>query len=219
MNRLPLGLRLKREAHKKIADAQDLIVVEVYKKFNKAILHGGTGIWRCYSGLRFSDDLDFYLPRDNKKIEELFLDLKRKGFEIIKKKIGDRSVYSELKINRTSVQLEATFQEAKGVLADYEMSDGNLLSIFSLTPKNFIIEKIDTYLKRFKIRDLWDVFFLSRIAPPDEKLTESINQLIEHYKPPIDENDINSIIFEGIIPSSEEMITYIKRKFEVNKNG
>ena len=159
MIKIPLQAKLKREIHRRIAYAQDLIVNEVYFVFDKAVLHGGTAIWRCYNGKRFSEDLDFYLPNDKKKIEFLFENLKKVGFEIKKKKISENSIYSELELNRLLVRLEATFQKISGIICDYEMSDGNIISIYSLTPESFLVEKSKAYLKRFKVRDLWDVFF------------------------------------------------------------
>ena len=99
MERMPLQARLKREAHRKIAYAQDLIVKEVYSVFNNAVLHGGTAIWRCYNGKRFSEDLDFYFPKDMQKINLIFENLKKIGFEIKKKKISENSVYSELDLD------------------------------------------------------------------------------------------------------------------------
>ncbi len=211
--KIPLQTKLKREIHRKIAYAQDLIVKEVYSVLDKAVLHGGTGIWRCYSGKRFSEDLDFYFPNDRKKIEILFENLERVGFDIKKKKISDNSVYAELELERCPVRLEATFQKISGVLCDYEMSDGNILSIYSLTPESFLVEKSNTYLKRFKVRDLWDVFFLLKIIDNPQKIKE-IGILIKNYKKPIDEEDLKVILLEGIVPSANEMLEYIKRKWE-----
>ena len=213
MERIPLQLRLKREIHRRIAYAQDLIVKEVYSIFNTAVLHGGTAIWRCYNGKRFSEDLDFYLPYDKKKIEALFESFKKIGFEIKKKKISENSVYSELEINRVSVRFEATFQRISGVICDYEMSDGNIIAIYGLTPEMFLIEKSNAYLKRFKVRDLWDVFFFLRIVEKPHKIKE-IKDLIDGYKKPIDEDDLKVILLDGIVPSADEMINYIQRKWE-----
>src|SRR3989344_7495009 len=109
MIKIPLQARVKREIHRRLAYAQDLIVKEVYSVFDKAVLHGGTAIWRCYNGKRFSEDLDFYFPNDKKRIEVLFENLKKAGFEIKKRKISETSVYSELELNRILVRLEATF--------------------------------------------------------------------------------------------------------------
>lgn len=215
MEKTPLQIRLKRETHRKIAYAQDLIVKEVYSVFNKAVLHGGTAIWRCYYGKRFSEDLDFYLPGEREKINLLFENLKRIGFEIKKRKISERSLYSELELDRISVRLEATFQKASGIICDYELSNGSFLSIYSLSIEDFLIEKSRTYLKRFKIRDLWDVFFLLKnIQDKDIQKIKEIGELIKNYKKPIDEENLKIILLEGIIPSSEEMIQYTKRKWE-----
>ena len=212
MKKIPLQVRLKREVHRKIAYAQDLIVREVYQVFDKAVLHGGTGIWRCYSGKRFSEDLDFYLPNDKEKISKLFENLKRIGFRVNKKKISENSIYSELEYERTLIRLEATFQGIKGVICDYEMSDGNLVAIYSLTPEMFLGEKAATYLKRLKVRDLWDVFFLLKIV--DDSNIQEIGKLIQNYKSPIDKENLKVIMLEGIVPSAEEMLDYIKRKWE-----
>ncbi|MEK6917643.1 MAG: nucleotidyl transferase AbiEii/AbiGii toxin family protein [Nanoarchaeota archaeon] len=213
MIKIPLQTKLKREIHRKIAYAQDLIVKEVYSVFDKAVLHGGTAIWRCYDGKRFSEDLDFYLPKDRKKIDILFENLKKAGFEIKKRKISETSVYSELELNRLLIRLEATFQKISGIICDYEMSDGNIVSIYSLTPESFLSEKSNTYLKRFKVRDLWDVFFLLKIVENPGTIKE-VGNLINNYKKPIDEEDLKVILLEGIVPSADEMINYIKRKWE-----
>ena len=213
MIKIPLQTKLKREIHRKIAYAQDLIVNEVYLVFNKAVLHGGTAIWRCYNGKRFSEDLDFYLPNDKKKIEALFENLKKAGFNIKKRKISENSIYSELELNRLLVRLEATFQKISGIICDYEMSDGNIISIYSLTPESFLVEKSSAYLKRFKVRDLWDVFFLLKFVGDPEAIKE-IGNLIKNYKRPLDEGDLRVILLEGIVPSANEMIDYIKRKWE-----
>ena len=213
METLPLQLRLKREAHKKIAYAQDLIVKEVYAVFDKALLHGGTAIWRCYRGKRFSEDLDFYFPKDKEKIELLFGRLQRLGFTIKKKKISETSVYSELELDRVSVRLEATFQRSSGVICDYELSDGNFIAIYSLTPEQFLVEKARTYLKRFKVRDLWDVFFLLKQVEHPSTILE-LGKVITHYQKPSDEGDLKVILLEGIVPSSDEMREYIKRTWE-----
>jgi len=211
--KIPLQTRLKREIHRKIAYAQDLIMKEVYSVFDKAVLHGGTAIWRCYNGRRFSEDLDFYLPKETEKLENLFENLVRSGFKIKRKKVSENSVYSELEIDRVSIRFEATFQKVQGVICDYEMSDGNFISIYSLTPERFLSEKANTYLKRFKVRDLWDVFFLLGFVNNSAKIKE-IGELIKNYKKPIDEEDLKVLLLEGIVPSADEMINYISRKWE-----
>jgi predicted nucleotidyltransferase component of viral defense system len=153
------------------------------------------------------------LDNDKKKIKELFENLKRSGFTIKKEKVSANSIYSELEFERTSVRLEATFQKISGIICDYELSDGNYIAIYSLAPDSFIIEKINTYLKRLKVRDLWDIFFLIKNVDSPHEIQE-LGFLIKNYKKPIDEQDLKIIILEGIVPSPEEMIGYIKRKWE-----
>jgi predicted nucleotidyltransferase component of viral defense system len=198
--KIPLSIRIKKEQHRRIAYAQDRILEEVYRFFERAVLHGGTAIWRCYDGKRFSEDLDFYLKKDPEAIDALFVALEKKGFTILKKKLNDNSLYSEFVFERVHVRLEATFQKIQGHLADYETADGNSISIYSLTPEEFIIEKVNTYLKRNKIRDLWDVYFLLQKVRNIALVKKELDKLIKNYAPPLDEPDLKIIILEGITP-------------------
>lgn len=209
---IPLGIRLKREMHKNIAIAQDLIIQEMYSVFSNAVIHGGTAIWRCYGGNRFSEDIDVYLKKDAKRIEQFFKGLENKGFAIEKKKIGENSIFSKLILNRTLVRFEAIFKNVKGSLKEYETADGNFIIIYALTPEELIIEKVDTYMKRLKIRDLYDIFFLLRHVKDKRKISSKLKQLIERFKSPIDEDDLKVIILEGLTPSSEKMLEYIKER-------
>jgi len=81
MTKIPIILMLKKGYHKKIARAQDIIVEEMGKTLNRAVLHGGTAIWRCYQGNRFSEDIDVYIPRNVDKISSFFMSLEKKGFK------------------------------------------------------------------------------------------------------------------------------------------
>jgi len=93
------------------------------------------------------------------------------------------------------------------------LSNGNFISIYSLTKEQFLEEKVQTYLKRYKVRDLWDIFFLLQgIANP--RVITGLQLLITNYKKPLDEPDLKVIILEGIIPTAEEMRGYITRKWE-----
>jgi len=208
---IPLILRLKKESHKEIAKAQDLIVKELYKVFNDAVLHGGTAIWRCYNGNRFSEDVDVYIKKDEKKLNILFDNLKRNGFFIEKKKISENSLYSNLKFNGTFVKLEALFKRTKGILGNYEESDGNITTVYTLIPEGLINEKINTYLKRLKIRDLYDIFFLLKYVKNENQIEKKIKELIKNFKNPIDEKELKILLLEGIVPSTDEMLNYIQR--------
>ena len=211
--KIPLILKLKKITHKKIAEAQDIIIEELYGLFNEAVLHGGTTIWRCYNGNRFSEDIDVFIPNDEKKIKFFFENLRRKGFLIKKKKITRNALYSTLEFNKTIVRFEAFFKEVRGSLQEYETSEGNLVTVYALTPEELINEKIDAYLRRLKIRDLYDVFFLLRYVKNREKIKGKLKLLIKGYKygKPTDEDNLKVLIIRGVVPNTDEIIDYIKR--------
>jgi len=210
--RIPLILKLKKQRHKEIARAQDILVQELYKVFDKAVLHGGTSIWRCYNGNRFSEDIDVYIPRDMKKINILFKNLEKKGFRILKRKISKNSLFSNLKKDNIVVRLEAIFKKQKGYLKEYETIDGNLITIYSLLPEIILKEKVNAYLKRLKIRDLYDVFFLLRHIKDNQDIKKDLKILIKDFKKPIDANELKVLIIEGIVPGYDKMLSYIKRE-------
>src|SRR3989338_3986339 len=159
---LPIQLKLKRKIHNDIAYAQDLIVETIYEFFPSAVIHGGTAIWRCYQGNRFSEDIDMYIIKNPEKINLFFEALKKGGFKIAKKKIWEKSIHSTLELNRTIVRFEAIFKKINGTLKEYQTAEGNLITIYTLTPEELIKEKVNAYLKRYKVRDLYDIFFLLR---------------------------------------------------------
>ena len=207
---IPLTLRLKKSSHKKIALAQDLIIETLYGYFNEAVLHGGTSIWRCYGGNRFSEDIDVYIPKEINKINSFFNALLKKGFAIEKKKIAEKSIFSVLQFERTIVRFEAIFKKADGSLKYYEAIDGNFIAVYTLEPEELVSEKADAYLSRLKIRDLYDVFFLLKHVKDKSKVRDKLKKLTANFKNPADENELKVLILEGLVPSSEKMIDYIK---------
>ena len=208
---IPLNFRLRKKAEKDIAYAQDLIVSELYKIFPNAIIHGGTGIWRCYHGNRFSEDVDVYIDRDLDKIEVFFKSLEGIGFKIIKKRIKENSIYSELDLNGTDTRFEATFQNKKPFLKKYETSESFFINVYTLSPEDLVLEKVETYLKRLKIRDLYDINFLLNYVENISSVDKALIKLITNYKKPLDEKDLAAIIIVGVVPSSEQIFEEIKR--------
>lgn len=207
---IPLILRLKKEIHKEIARAQDIIIQEMADVFDYAVLHGGTAIWRCYRGNRFSEDIDVYLKKDIEHINLFFKNLEQKGFIIIKKRIKENILFSSLQFNKTVVRFEALFKKVDGSLKEYETSEGNLITVYTLMPEEIINEKIDTYLKRYKVRDLYDIFFLLRYVSDKNKIKNKILTLINGFRKPIDEKELKVLILDGIVPTTDKMLEYIK---------
>ena len=215
--KLPLNLKLKKKTQRDLAYAQDVLVEELYNFFPQAIIHGGTAIWRCYNGNRFSEDLDAYIPKDKKIIEEFFTHLEKKGFRIIKKKIKENSVYSELIYNDISIRFEATFQTKKFIFKKYETSESFFINVYTLTPEEFIKEKVDAYLKRLKIRDLYDIYFLLNYIEDINEIKENLKKLIKNFENPIDEENLAVIIISGSVPNFKQLLEEIKRQIRWEK--
>lgn len=210
--KIPLILMLKKENQKKIARAQDIIVEEMQRSFKSIVLHGGTAIWRCYQGNRFSEDVDLYIPKDSDEIKAFFENIEKREFVIEKKKIGENSLYSSFTFEGTVVRFEAVFKTIKGELKDYEAVDGTILTVSALLPEELIKEKISAYLKRRKIRDLYDLFFLLRYAEYKTKITTELKRFLKEFKSPLDEKDLAQLIISGLVPKTNEMLNYIRRE-------
>ncbi|MEM3402261.1 MAG: nucleotidyl transferase AbiEii/AbiGii toxin family protein [Candidatus Hadarchaeales archaeon] len=211
LRRVFLGAKIKRRHHREVALAQD-IVVEIFSSlFPRGVLYGGTAIWRCYSGNRFSEDIDVYMEKNLGKIDEMFQMLEKRGFTVVKKRIKENSLYSTLKLGDAEVRLEASFRRVDGIIAEYETCEGNLLSVRTLPPDILLDEKIEAYLARRKVRDLYDAFFLLRHLEKTEKIKSELLKLVQNYKPPVDEKELKVLILFGLVPSANDMIEYIKR--------
>ena len=180
---------------------------EVFEK--KAVLHGGTAIWRCYQGNRFSEDVDVYIIRNLEKSDKFFDILAKKGLALERKKISENSIYSSLKLENTIVRFEALFKSSDSILKEYEKADGNLKTVYTLSAEELIKEKVEAYLRRLKIRDLYDIFFLLRYAKEDV-VKNNLIKLVKEFKEPIDEGNLKILILEGITPDKNKMLEYIK---------
>lgn len=203
--KIPLALKIKKKVHQQIAAAQDLLMEEVYHFFPKAVFHGGTAIWRCYGGNRFSEDIDMYLP-DKNMLADFFERMKQRGFLLHKQKVIEHSLYSLLEFNRAQVRFEALFLHKKNsILKEYELIDGNYMTVYTLSPEDLLQEKIAACLKRGKVRDLYDIFFLLRyIQGKRPKELDAIPTV-----PILDEQNLSAILLSGPIPTVKEMKEYI----------
>ena len=212
--KIPIVLRLKKESQKKIARAQDIIVEEMIKSFNKSVLHGGTAIWRCYDGNRFSEDVDVYIPKSINEVNSFFYNLKKRGFTLEKKKIGKNSLYSSLRFENIIVRFEALFKLVQGELKEYETAEGNMIILRTLLPGELIKEKINAYLKRFRIRDLYDIYFLLRYIEDKKIINNELRKFVKGFKNPIDKEDLQILIISGLVPNVNEMLRYINREIK-----
>ncbi|MEM5801309.1 MAG: nucleotidyl transferase AbiEii/AbiGii toxin family protein [Candidatus Aenigmatarchaeota archaeon] len=211
---LPIEKKLKKKHHKDIALAQDLLVIEMYKTLTTPIIHGGTAIWRCYSGNRFSEDIDVYLPKKLKnstQLKKFRENLEKMGFQTQKFKETENSIYSAFAYNDAIIRFEVVFENIKSYVSkEFELSDGTFIIVYTLTPEEIIKEKIKAYQKRQKIRDLYDIYFLLNYVKEKNEISKLINNLLKNFKPPLDEKDLPTLIISGAIPKLEDLIKAIE---------
>ncbi len=213
--RVPLYNRLKRRQHRDIALLQDEIVDIVYYVEPKAVLHGGTAVWRCYSSNRFSEDLDFYLGKTKGFKEAFARALKSRGFSLQKFKQSSSTIFSKISSSSAEVRFEAALRKPDSfVAADYERLDGSKTSVFTLSPEALLAEKLGAFQNRKKVRDLYDVFILSSFAEPGGALTEKAREFLKTATKPADEKNLRVLVFSGAVPSFQQMLSALKRRFK-----
>jgi predicted nucleotidyltransferase component of viral defense system len=211
---VPLGAKLKRRVHRSVALAQDVLMTEAYSAFPDAVLHGGTAIWRCYGGGRFSEDLDLYLPGASLAASERFRrGTAAKGLTEVKFKETANLLFAKFSQDGTVVSFEAAKRapSAPSVVRPYEMVDGNLMLVRTLSPESLLVEKAAAYQSRRKVRDLYDVYFLLALVEDKASVAGALDSLVSSYKPPVDESQLSAIVVVGAVPSAEAMVDELRR--------
>jgi predicted nucleotidyltransferase component of viral defense system len=214
----PIEKKLSDEGQIGIAKLQDSCIEAIYSVDPSAVLHGGTAIWRCYSGNRFSDDIDIYL-RTNKEINEirnkLTFAMNRRDATITKSAvIGNYSIFT-VEGGEAEIKLEMgkNMDGIRPVERNYEKVNGTYISILTLTPEDFIIEKVQTYKSRKYVRDLYDIYHLSASIPQTSQCAKVICSFLKAIQKPVDENALKSIVYAGAAPSFDGMVDAIRGRF------
>jgi predicted nucleotidyltransferase component of viral defense system len=212
---IPLYDRLKRKAHRDIALLQDRLVDAIYEIAPSAVMHGGTAIWRCHGANRFSEDVDFYLKKGEWS-EKRFRDaMARAGLSIVKYKDTGNTIFSKISDGVSEVRFEANFRmpEKESIMPiPYERADGGKMDIFSIMPGPMLMEKAEAYISRKLMRDIYDVYFLSSIASPDEA-KDIIKKALDIE--PIDKDSLSAIVYSGAVPSIKQIKDVLRSRFSV----
>ncbi len=219
---LPIEKKLSNDVQVKMARLQDSSIEALYDLDEKIVLHGGTSIWRCYSGNRFSDDLDLYvrtMGEMSKIRNNLPFALKKYGISIAKVSAIGNSTIINVKDSETGIRLEIGM--ARGRLnpidRSFERSNGTRMSVITLSAEDLILEKIDTYSSRRYSRDIYDIYHLSPLANPLD-IGKEVCSFLEDIKEPVDEESLGSIIYSGITPPFKSMVESIRAHFcEISK--
>ncbi len=214
MSVLPLEKRLKKNAHRKLSAAQDILVGTLYEFFPRAVIHDGTAIWRCYGGKRFSEDVDAYLPRKSNR-EENFRDfiseLESAGFLPTKFKHTQNSISSKFEFSGVVLRFEAVFKDLRNfVVKPFETSDGTFMSVYTLESEDLVAEKIDAFSSRAKARDLYDIWFLLNFVEKSKTLGSRLSKFLAEIRKPEDYAVLKTLIIMGPAPSYDDLVGGIR---------
>lgn len=211
------------------ARLEDVLVELLYSKYTGLVFHGGTSIWRCYGGNRFSRDIDFYLQAKTQKekmryYKEFLEFFKESGFSIKEKGYENATDTMHFLVESTTkMKIDINFKYKNGKEIDYIKIDDSKIVVLSLDPVELLNEKITAYddklsnqskLKHPEAHDLYDIYYLiSLISKCDAETIKRLKSLINKIdgNPPLDINSLGHLIIAGLPPSFGLMIDEIRK--------
>ncbi len=211
--KLPIVKQLKKRDRIETAGLQDELIHLLYNVDNSLIIHGGTAIWRCYSGYRFSVDIDLYSVNFPERLTNFKKELKSNELKLNKLIDTGNIVFLNISSNDISVKIEINhkYYPENPVEMEYELIDGNTLNVLTLSAESLINEKILAYKDRKFIRDLYDIYVLLKYVDRPETVKSELLKFINTLEKPVDENVLKTIVYSGLPPSYNKMVDYIKQ--------
>jgi predicted nucleotidyltransferase component of viral defense system len=206
----PIGSYLSGQ-RLKLSELQDYVIDIIYDRFQSdALLYGGTAIWRCFGGARFSDYIDIYM--ETKNFDHLISSLGKYGLRILWR---DPKFPTIVRIanSETELLLETKEGYAENEIRAYRRTDGSTKTISVLSPTELMVRKIEAYLNRRFIRDIYDLFILTNwLGMRDYLVRTNLFEFLKDIQTPVDEEVLTSLLYSG---SSNldfiKMVNYIKR--------
>lgn len=213
--RLPIIKRLKKREYREIATFQDYAIDILYKSYSNMVLHGGTVIWRCFAGNRFSNDIDAYLdPKISLKgtRDKLKSAAEEQGIKVEKIKDTGNLMFIGFSLSGTYLKIEIShFVKGLNPMAmRFERVDGTFSDILSISANDLLLEKIAAYNDRRFIRDIYDIYILSSYVEKNDKIAKIVSGFLNKLPPPVNEKDLATIIYDGPIPSLQSMLMQIR---------
>ncbi len=217
--KITLYNKLKKQQHRDIASLQDELVKIIYGIFPEAVFHGGTSIWRCYDGNRFSEDIDLYFYEKQDIEKQLKETLQVKGLTLIKFKKTENVIFAKVTDKNIEVRLEIRLLEKNNsifknkTIKQYQNLDGSSITVFCLSPEELLLEKALAYKNRKLIRDIYDVYFLQSLANLSNAQKTKLKEIVDSWEKPEDEKNLKAIVYSGAIPSFAQLLSEIKRRY------
>lgn len=218
-------MNITNETQLKRAIVEDEIVDLLLKHYQNFVMHGGTAVWRCYGGNRFSRNIDFYNNLNysqestfQKHIHKLLIE---NGYPIREEKYNNKTktLHIIFKGTSTTGKLDITFANAKGIATEYQRVDGAKRIIHALSPEDILNEKIDAYSNKYvnrehEIQDLYDMILLKdKIGIPAKNTIKKLYEFLKFIRdnPPKDEKILRQLILNGVAPDFNSMIKLLER--------
>ncbi len=216
---------ITNETQLRRAIIEDEVVDLILKRYGNFVMHGGTAVWRCYGGNRFSRDIDFYSNLDpsgespfQKQLHKLLVD---HGYPIREEKYNNKTktLHVIFKGEGTTGKLDITFAKARGGAVEYMRVDGAKRIIRALSPEALLNEKIDAYSNKYEkqgheIQDLYDMAILkNRIDKPSEETCKRLSAFLSKVKgnAPKDERVLKQLVISGVAPDFSSIIGILER--------
>ncbi len=193
----------------KKAELQDRVMEIIADSVNGWCFHGGTAIWRCYGGKRFSKDIDMYM-KGRKDITKVLNRLRQAGF-MVKKDAERRTTGFYTIRNSTDISLQIKIKPESCGIATYTNIDGTMMDVYAISPEGLVLEKIAAYNNRMLERDIYDIKVLAPSVVDKERIAATLEEFLKGIKRPKDEGALRGLVYEGIIPSFDEIVDYLKR--------
>lgn len=211
--KLPIIRQLKNRNQIEVPKLQDELIIILYDIDNSMVIHGGTSLWRCYSGNRFSEHIDLYSLSFPNYLDEFKNEIKSHELKLLKLKDTDNILFANISDGNVSVKIEINhkYYPENPVEMEYELIDGNSVNVLTLSPEDLIKEKILAYNDRRFIRDLYDIYVLIKYIKYPEYIRENLVSFINNIQKPVDEDVLKSIVYIGLAPSYSRMLDYIKQ--------
>ncbi len=206
----PIESQLHSESQLRVARLQDDVIKIIFKSAG-SVVHGGTAIWRCYNGKRFSEDIDLYVHK-KQRLQQLVNRIVQSGLRIQFNRERRGTIYYDISNDQVDISLQVKIlSRKKGVLAQYERVDGVRTEIYALRPEALIGEKMEAYLDRRLIRDIYDIMVLSKSVVEKGKVAPPLLRFLSKMPQPKDENVLKRLVYSGPVPSFAEIVDYLKR--------
>ena len=206
----PIGSYLSGQ-RLKLSELQDYVIDIIYDRFQPdALLYGGTAIWRCFGGARFSEDIGMYMNRES--FNSFISSLDRYGLRLIRQD-PEFPMVIRIANDQTELLLETKEGYAESEIRAYSRVDGSTKTISVLSPTELMVRKIEAYLNRTFIRDIYDLFILTNwLDKTDYVVRTKISEFLKDIPTPVDEEVLASLLYSGSGNLDFiKMVNYIKR--------